>query len=101
MHQQIKKLTGQNLASGINSGSVVAGVMGSEKVRLAYTVVGDPVNLAARLAAIAEKDKDDSIIISAVAANNSRLDLSLKKLDIDTVKGKTQSVKIFRLELMA
>ena len=101
MQKKLKRQTGQSLASGINSGSVVAGVMGSEKVRLAYTVVGDPVNLAARLASIAAKEEGDALIISEIATKSSSLNLNLKKLDIETVKGKTQSVKIFRLNLKA
>lgn len=89
---------GQTLAIGINSGEVVSGIMGSEKVRLAKTVVGDPVNLAARLAAIAE-NTGGGLIVSAQSLANLKHALPVRKLEITSVKGKTQSVEIFSVIL--
>lgn len=89
---------GQTLSIGINSGEVVSGIMGSEKVRLAKTVVGDPVNLAARLAVIAE-NHGGGLIVSAQSLANIKGPLPVKKLEITSVKGKTQSVEIFSVIL--
>lgn len=41
---------------GVNSGMVIAGNLGSDE-RMEYTVIGDPVNIASRLASIAESDQ--------------------------------------------
>jgi adenylate cyclase len=49
-----------HLRIGINSGSMLAGNMGS-KEKMEYTVVGDSVNLASRLCSIA---KADQIVVS-------------------------------------
>ncbi|MEW6710218.1 MAG: adenylate/guanylate cyclase domain-containing protein, partial [Candidatus Riflebacteria bacterium] len=89
-----KKSGDRNLSIGLNHGVVVSGIMGSEKVRLAKTVVGDPVNLAARLSAIAE-EHSGGIIVSGNILKYLNNEAKVKKLEISTVKGKTQSVEIF------
>ena len=66
---QIRKNNNQLIVSfriGINSGSMLAGNLGSAE-RMQYTVVGESVNLAARLQNVAEKDQ---IIISSQFYND-------------------------------
>jgi class 3 adenylate cyclase len=94
----VKVTSNLNLAIGINSGEVVSGFMGSEKVRLSKTVVGDPVNLAARLAAIAEKEANGAIVVSGRTLSASDKNYSHQQLEQNKVKGKTQSVEIFLLK---
>lgn len=78
---------------GINSGYVVHGEVGTSQ-RRDFTVVGDVVNTAARIQSLSESD---SLYISEATF------IRLKKRNLFTfyrevtVKGKHQSIKIFRL----
>jgi len=82
---------------GINSGTVSAGNMGSAR-KFQYTVMGDPVNLAARLEPI-NKDYGTRCILGprTAAALANETDLVLRRLDRIVVKGKTEPVEIFEL----
>ena len=54
-------------AVGVSAGSVVAGHIGTES-RFEYTVIGDPVNIAARLAELARSDPGRVVADAAVVA---------------------------------
>ena len=54
-----KGLPDINIGSGVNTGTCIVGNMGSEN-RLDYSVVGDAVNLAARLEAATRNYKDEN-----------------------------------------
>ncbi len=84
---------------GINSGSVTAGNMGSDK-RFQYTVMGDAVNLAARLEP-ANKDYGTSIIIGAATRELAGQHIEARLLDRIVVRGKTKPVEIYELLGMA
>jgi class 3 adenylate cyclase len=81
---------------GISTGEAVAGQIGSLE-RLMYTVIGDAVNVAARLEALTKDYPEHSILINGPTAKalHSRHDLSLKCLGPVTVKGRTEPVDVF------
>jgi adenylate cyclase len=80
--------------TGINTGLCVVGNFGSSE-RFDYSVIGDSVNLAARLES-ACKDYDSSLIISEYSLVNNPW-LQYRYLDEVTVKGKSEPVKIYTI----
>lgn len=80
---------------GINSGDMIAGNIGSSRIR-SYTVIGDNVNLGARLESL-NKDYRTSIIISEHTATRLRGRYDLHPLGDVVVKGKSVPVAIFEV----
>jgi adenylate cyclase len=78
---------------GLNTNSVVAGNIGSPK-RMDYTIIGDGVNLAARLES-ACKQYGARILLSDLTAARLKGVYRLREVDRVIVKGKTQPVSIF------
>lgn len=84
-----------SLGIGINTAQVIAGNMGS-KTRLNYTVIGDGVNLAARLEALTKDPSyGTNIIVSAATAAAARATPQLRALGSVTVKGRSEPVQIY------
>ena len=83
-----------NVGIGINSGPAVLGNMGS-KNRMDYTVIGDVVNLAARLCAIA---KPQQIIAPTEVAEKLNGNYPTTQLDPVWVKGRSKPVAIFEVD---
>jgi adenylate cyclase len=67
--------------------------MGSE-ARFDYSVVGDAVNLGARLE-VQTRTFDTPIILSQYTLDQLPDDIKVKELDEITVKGKEEPVKIY------
>ncbi len=80
------------IGTGINTGRCIVGNMGSES-RFDYSVVGDAVNLGARLE-VQTREYDTPILISEYTYMKLT-DISCKELDIIKVKGKEEPVKIY------
>jgi len=80
------------MSIGINTGLMSVGNMGSE-FRLAYTVMGDAVNLGSRLEALTRQYGID--ILVSETTQHSATDYAFKEIDRVRVKGKLEPVTIF------
>jgi adenylate cyclase len=61
---------------GVSAGEAVAGNVGAEE-RFEYTVIGDPVNEAARLSELAKR-RDARLVVSGAAVERARADESAR-----------------------
>jgi adenylate cyclase len=77
---------------GLSSGPVSVGNMGSE-FRMAYTVLGDTVNIGSRLEGLTKNYGVE--IITSDSTVNAISDYTFFELDYVQVKGKAQAIKIF------
>ncbi|RCK81051.1 MAG: Adenylate cyclase [Candidatus Ozemobacter sibiricus] len=83
---------------GLNAGPVIAGLMGSANFRLDYTVIGDTVNLASRLATLAHTVGGSGIVLAGALVDLLPGTLTVTRLPFTRVKGKTQAVEAYPLE---
>ena len=79
---------------GINRGIVVSGNIGSRDM-MDYTVIGDTVNLGARLCSAAGPGE---ILVSSTVWKETQKDHSYKKLEPIKVKGKKNKVSVYLIE---
>jgi adenylate cyclase len=84
-----------DIGIGVNSGEMIAGNIGSAKI-MSYTVIGDHVNLGARLESL-NKDYHSRIIISDATRSRLRRTYEMRSLGGVVVKGKTRPVDIFEV----
>jgi adenylate cyclase len=93
-----------NVGTGVNTGTCIVGNMGSE-TRFDYSVVGDAVNLAARLEATAGRGdyKQWKVIVSENTKQaaefhhvvNGGMSFNYEEVDSILVKGKSEPITIY------
>jgi adenylate cyclase len=85
-----------DIGVGINSGDMIVGNMGAEGKKMDFTVIGDNVNLGARLEGLTRK-YNNHIIISEFTYAKVKDIVKVNELGSVTVKGKEQPVVIYDL----
>ena len=88
-----KKNTNVKMHIGINTGLVIAGLIGSEK-RQQYSVMGDAVNLASRLK---EASGQEEIYVGHDTYKRTATQFDFELINPIKIKGKTESVRVYRL----
>jgi len=81
---------------GLNTGVAVAGEMGSTQ-RSDYTVIGDPVNLGARLESLCKYYNSLCNISNFTKEKIPQDDYIFRFLDLVTVKGKKEPIEIWQV----
>jgi adenylate cyclase len=96
--KELAKAQGRESVSigiGINSGPVVFGSMGARD-RKDFTSIGDTVNLAARLEGT-NKEYGTKTLLTESVYDKVKDGFLCREIDLVTVKGKTQPVRIYEL----
>ena len=94
-----KGMTPLDVGIGVNSGDMIAGNIGSSSI-MSYTVIGDNVNLGARLESL-NKDYKTRIIISEATRARLTGAFDIRPLGDVVVKGKSRAVQIFEVKVPA
>ena len=106
MHAEVTRLQAKwaaegkepfRIGLGVNTGHMVVGNLGSEQL-FDYTVIGDEVNLGARLESLnKEYQTSTQIIISEATYEAVKADVEVRQLGEVKVKGKTRPVVVYEL----
>ncbi|MBW4468236.1 MAG: GAF domain-containing protein [Pegethrix bostrychoides GSE-TBD4-15B] len=94
-HRQSQSQPPIQVGIGISSGEVVSGNIGSQR-RMDYTVIGDGVDISARLEGVT-KEYGCDIILSEYTYQFCQERIWVRELDKVCVKGKTKPLRIYEL----
>lgn len=92
-----KRQVAIEIGIGISSGDVISGNIGSER-RMDYTVIGDPVNVAARLEDLS-KELGHKILVSDSVRAAVEKEIPCEPLGLFKVKGKQEDVPVFAVKV--
>ena len=84
-----------DMGIGVNTGSMIVGNLGSRD-RLAYTAVGDPVNVASRLEGLS-KEYGVHVVIGEATRQAAGDAFEYRFLDLVAVKGRAEPVRVYEL----
>jgi len=93
--QTALRALGARCAIGVTTGRVFCGTVGSDR-RCEYTILGDIVNLAARLMQAALHHPTSALLCDAATAEAAAHQLAFAPLPALTVKGKAEPVAVFQ-----
>ncbi len=93
------------LGIGLNTGEAIAGNMGAEGKKMDYTVIGDTVNLGARVEALTRPMDADILITEFTYWHvenylKNRKDIEIVECEPQKVKGKAEPIRIFKIVVL-
>ncbi|KAL4462875.1 hypothetical protein ABPG72_011131 [Tetrahymena utriculariae] len=94
IYKSLKKMNCK-CSIGISSGLVFAGVVGTSGNRREYSVIGDSVNLSARIMSCACKEKDKRILVDETTTKQAMNKIDFKFWDWKKFKGKSMYLPIY------
>ena len=89
------RCVGAKHAIGVNSGEAIVGNIGSDK-RMEYTVIGDVVNVAARLEAVA---KPNQVLVAQRTHELAGAGFELRSLGSQQLTGRKTATDVYELLL--
>ena len=81
---------------GVNYGQVISGYLGVGEKR-DFTIIGDPVNVTARIAVFAEKLESNRLVVSNEIMKLIEKDIKTEEYGEVMFKGKSQPAKVYRI----